>query len=193
MEYKIVEYGCLNECQKEQAVNLFMEGFGHFMKFSKDEDLKRKLFLEIFHTSLFRCYVEEEKVLGLMGIATDKMRPLNFDYDLCIKYFGKFKGAILSKQMNAIFQTPVVKSKNELYIDILVTGREARRKGVGTALLNHAFEIEEYTVWYVETFSNNQAAIRLYEKNGFKVDKNKKLSLMRFLGAGYPIKLKKIM
>lgn len=191
LEYKIVEYGSLNELQKKQAVELFMEGFGHFMTFSKDKDLKRKLFLEIFHDSLFKCYVEEEKVLGLMGIATNKMRPLNFDYDLCEKYFGKIRGAILSKQMNAIFQSPVVKAKNELYIDILVTGSEARRKGVGTALLNYAFEIEEYTVWSVEAFSNNQAAISLYKKNGFIIDKNKKLSLMRLLGAGYPIRLRK--
>ena len=168
MEYKIVEYGFLNEFQKNQAVELFIEGFGHFMTFSKDEDLKRKLFLEIFHPSLFKCYVEDEKVLGLMGIATNEVRPLNFDYDLCIKYFGKFKGAILSKQMNLIFQKPVAKSKDELYIDILVTGSVARRKGVGTALLNHAFEIPEYTVWSVEAFSNNQAAIRLYEKKWFQ-------------------------
>lgn len=191
MEYKILEYGCLNEFQKMQAVELFIEGFGHFMTFSKDEDLKRKLFFEIFHPSLFRCYVSEEKVLGLMGIATNKVRPLNFDYDLCVKYFGKFKGATLSKQMNAIFQSPVVKENNELYIDILVTGSEARRKGVGTALLNHAFEIEEYTEWYVEVFSNNPTAISLYEKNGFKVHKRKKWSLMRLLGTGYPIKMRK--
>ena len=190
-EYIIVEYGCLNELQKKQAVDLFIEGFGHFMTFSKDEELKSKMFLEMFHASLFKCYVEEEKVLGLMGIATNKMRPLNFDFDLCIKYFGKLKGAILSKQMNAIFQTPVVRTKNELYIDFLVTGSEARRKGVGTTLLNYAFEIEGYTVWFVEAFSNNQAALRLYEKNGFRVDKMKKLSLMRFLGAGYPIRLRK--
>ena len=193
MKNKIVEYGCLNEIQKKQAIELFMEGFGHFMTFSKDEELKRKLFLEIFHDSMFKCYVEDEKVLGLMGIATNKIRPLNFDYDACVKYFGKPKGAILSKQMNAIFQTPVVKSDDELYIDILVTGSKARRKGVGTALLNHAFEIEGYTTWSVEAFSDNQAALRLYEKNGFKVDKEKKLSLMRLLGSGYPVKLRRAM
>lgn len=64
--------------------------------------------------------------------------------------------------MNAIFQSPVVKADNELYIDILVTGSEARRKGVGTALLNYAFAMEEYSVWSVEAFSKNQPAIRLY-------------------------------
>lgn len=47
----------------------------------------------------------------------------------------------------------------------------------------------DYTI--VE-YSNNQAAISLYEKNGFIVDKKETLSLMRFLGAGYPIKMKKV-
>ena len=192
MEYKIIEYSILNDSQKEQAVNLFMEGFGHFMKFSKDDDLKRKLFFELLNSPLFKCYVADGKVLSLMGIATNKERPLKFDRDICIKYFGKSKGSILSRQMNAIFQSPVVKADNELYIDILVTGSEARRKGVGTALLNYAFAMEEYSVWSVEAFSKNQPAIRLYEKNGFKVFKAKKFSFMRFLGEGYPIKLKKI-
>lgn len=162
VEYKIIEYGILNDSQKEQAVNLFMEGFGHFMKFSKDDDLKRKLFFELLNSPLFKCYVADGKVLGLMGIATNKERPLKFDRDICIKYFGKSKGSILSRQMNAIFQSPVVKADNELYIDILVTGSEARRKGVGTALLNYAFAMEEYSVWSVEAFSKNQPAIRLY-------------------------------
>lgn len=191
MECKIVEYGELNEEQKKQAVELFMEGFGHFMTFSKDEKLKRKLFQELFHPSLFSGYVEGEKVLGLLGIATSKARPLKFERDICVKYFGKWKGAILSKQMNAIFQKQVVKEPRELYIDVLVTGREARRKGVGTTLLNHAFGLDGYDTYSIEVFSNNQAAISLYEKSGFVVEKREKGSLMRFLGAGYPIKMKK--
>jgi len=28
MKFKIVEYGCLNELQKNKAVELFIEGFG---------------------------------------------------------------------------------------------------------------------------------------------------------------------
>lgn len=191
MEYKIIEYGCLNEYQRKQAIELFMEGFGHFMTFSKDENLKRMFFFEIFHPSLFKCYVEEDRVLGLMGIATSEVRPIKFSYDICIKYFGKIKGAIISKQMNAIFQKPVVKSKEELYIDVLVTGSDARRKGVGTILLNYAFGLKDYEVWFVEAFSNNQAAINLYQKKGFIVDKREKLSPMRFLGAGYPIRMRK--
>lgn len=191
MEYEILEYGTLTEEQKKQAVEVFIEGFGHFMTFSKNEKLKRKLFLGILNSSFFKCYVEDGKVLGLLGIATNKERPLKFERELCIKYFGKLKGAIISKQMNGIFQKPVVQSEKELYIDFLVTGSKARRKGVGTALLNYAFGLKEYEVYSIEVFSNNQPAFHLYEKSGFTVEERRKLSPMRFLGVGYPIKMKK--
>ena len=193
MDYKIIDYGNLNTEQKKQAVELFMEGFGHMMTFSKNEDLKRKLLVEIFHPSLFKCYVQDNKILGLIGIATNEVRPIKFDLDSCIKYFGKFKGTIISKQMNAIFQKPVVKKKDELYIDVLVTGSQARRKGVGTTLLNYAFKLKEYNYCFVHVFSKNKAAINLYEKNGFIIDKKEKISIMRFLGSGYPIRMKKIL
>ena len=189
MEQTILEYGKLTDTHKLEAVDLFLEGFGHFLTFSKDQELKKKLLFEIFDPALFKCYLEGEKVLGLLGLATNELRPLNFKKESCIKYFGKFKGRLISSQMNAIFQKPVVKQKDELYIDVLVTGSEARRKGIGSALLNHAFSLEGYSTFYVEVFSNNQPAIKLYEKNGFSIEKCEKLSLMRFLGAGYPIKM----
>ena len=98
MKFKIVEYGCLNELQKNQAVELFIEGFGHFMTFSKDEDLKRKLFFEMFHPALFLCYVEDEKVLGLMGIATNKIRPLNFDMIYVLNILERLKVLYLANK-----------------------------------------------------------------------------------------------
>lgn len=191
MSYEIMEYARLTLTQKSQAVDLFMEGFGHMMTFSKDEKLKKELMLEIFHPNLFRCYVENGKVLGLLGIATYEIRPIDFRLDTCVRLFGRMKGAIISKQMNAIFQKPVVSFQDELYIDVLVTGSEARRKGVASTLLNDAFRQKKYSVCYLHVFSNNQPAISLYEKHGFTVDRNEKTSLMRFLGAGYPIRMKK--
>ena len=168
-----------------------MEGFGSMMTFSKDGALIRNLLVEIFDTELFKCYVEDGKVLGLIGVATNKVRPLNFVQESCVKYFGKLKGRMISSQMNGVFQKPVVKFADEIYIDVLVTGSEARRKGVGSALLNYAFAIKGYNTFYVHVFSKNLPAIKLYEKNGFIVEKREKFSLMRFMGNGYPVKMKK--
>ena len=63
MEQTILEYGKLTDTQKLEAVDLFLEGFGHFLTFSKDEELKKKLLFEIFDPALFKCCLEGEKVL----------------------------------------------------------------------------------------------------------------------------------
>ena len=187
MRQSIIEFGQLTDSQKEEAVQLFLYGFGHFMTFSKDEERKKKLFLEIFSPNLFLCFIEDDKVLGLMGLGTNKVRPINFKKEICQKYFGKFKGFIISKQMNGAFQKPVVKGDKELYLDTLVTHPNSRNKGIGTALINKACSLGEYNSITTEVFSKNENAIKFYEKNGFVIKKKNKFSLMRFMGSGYPI------
>lgn len=190
---KITKYGDLDYCQKTQAVEIFLEGFGHFITFSKDKDVLKQLFLDTFHPEFFMCYVEDGQVMGILGVATNKIRPVKFDNDVCVKLFGKIKGRMVSKQMNAVFQTPVVKEDRELYIDVLATAENARGKGVATTLLNWAFALEDFDSCYLEVFSKNEIARNLYEKMGFVIEKEKKISLMRFAvaGSGYPIKMKK--
>ena len=187
MEENIIEFGKLTPPQKEEAVELFLEGFGKFMTFSKDIELKKKLFIEIFDPKLFLCYVEDNKVLGLMGLGTNKVRPIDFKKEICQKYFGKFKGAIISKQMNGVFQNPAVKSDNELYLDTLVTHPSYRSKGIGTILINKATSYGNYESIITEVFSKNEKAIKFYEKNGFVIFKQHKFTIMRFFGSGYPI------
>ena len=189
MSGSIVEFGKLNETQKLQAVDLFLEGFGDFMTFSKDEELKKKLFLEIFSPTLFLCYLEDNKVLGLMGLGTHEVRPIDFKKDICQKYFGKLKGSIISSQMNGIFQKQVVKSETELYLDTLVTEPLHRNKGIGSLLIKKACSYGEYESIILEVFSKNETAIKFYERNGFTVLKRNKFSFMRLMGSGYPIKM----
>lgn len=187
----ILEFGELSLTQKEEAVELFMDGFGQFMTFSKDEELKKELFIQIFDPKLFLCYLEDNKVLGLMGLGTNKVRPINFKKEVCQELFGKCKGAIISKQMNATFQKIVVKGDKELYLDTLVTHPSYRSKGIGSILVNKACSLKEYNSIIVEVFSKNTKAISFYEKNGFVITKEHKFSMMRLLGSGYPITMTK--
>ena len=140
---------------------------------------------------LFLCYLEEDKVLGLMGLGTNMKRPIDFKVEICRKYFGKIRGTIISKQMNAIFQKPAVSSERELYLDTLVTDPGCRKKGIGTALINAACSFGDYDSVIVEVFSDNENAIGFYEKNSFVRIKENKSSVMRLLGSGYPIVMKK--
>ena len=78
-----------------------------------------------------------------------------------------------------------------MYLDTLVTDPGARKKGIGTALINKACSLEDYDLVIVEVFSDNENAIRFYEKNGFVSIKENKGSVMRLLGSGYPIIMEK--
>lgn len=190
-KYKIIEYGELSDKQKQEAVEVFIEGFGHLMTFSKDKATLKALFLSTLNPSYVLAYVEDEAVLGIMGIATNRVRPIKFDMDLCVKLFGKLKGSILCKQMNAIFQSQAVKGDTDLYIDILATAKTARNKGVATKLLNYSFDLPNYQIYYIEVFSKNVNAKRLYEQIGFTAYKENRFSLFSVRGFGYPIKMKK--
>ena len=191
MNKEILEFGELSLAQKEQAVELFLDGFGQFMTFSKNVELKKKLFIEVFDPKLFLCYLEGNTVLGLMGLGTNKVRPINFKKDVCQKLFGKVKGAMISKQMNASFQKITVKGERELYLDTLVTHPSYRSKGIGTVLIDKACSFENYDSLVVEVFSKNKKAIKFYEKNEFAITKEHKFSFMRLLGSGYPIVMTK--
>ena len=55
-------------------------------------------------------------------------------------------------------------------IDImnLFVNEENRKKGIGTALMNEVIEKEDYSRIMLEVNENNNQAIRLYSKLGFK-------------------------
>ena len=189
---EITSYSKLTDTQKQELVQIFIEGFGHLMTFSKDQEELERLFLKGLHPDYTLAYVEENKVLGMLGIATNRIRPVQFPQEVCVEIFGKTKGKILSGQMNAIFQSQVVKKDTDLYIDVLATAQAARNKGIGTKLLNYCFELPEYHDYYIEVFSKNTVARRLYEKMGFTVYKKIFFTPLSLQGAGYPIKMKKI-
>ncbi|MDO5521992.1 MAG: GNAT family N-acetyltransferase [bacterium] len=187
----IIQYGKLSREQKYEVVDIFLEGFGHFMTFTKDRNALRTLFFRALNPVYTYAMVENEVVIGILGIGTNKVRPIKFDLELCIELFGGMKGKIMCKQLNGIFQSPVVKNDRDLYIDVLATAKPFRGKGVATRLLEHSFNLQGYTDYYIEVMSKNKNAKRLYEKKGFVEYKKKRVSPLALKGYGYPILMKK--
>lgn len=188
---EIKKYNQLDNVQKEEAVEVFLEGFGHMMTFAKNKQDLKDLFSAAFHPEYIYTYLENDIVLGILGIATNRIRPIKFDENQCVKILGKQKGYIVCKQMNMIFQSKVVRKETDLYIDVLATTKNARGRGVATKLLEYAFSLPRYEECYIEVLSKNRNAKRLYEKRGFVIHKRKYLSSIRFMGFGYPIKMKR--
>lgn len=190
-QYEIKVFDQLNYIQKEETIDVFLEGFGHMMSFSKDKQKLKSLFSTAFHPLYIYTYIEKDKVLGILGIGLRDIRPIKLDLDQCIRIYGKFKGTILCKQMNLIFQSQVVKKDTDIYIDVLATTKFARGRGVATRLLEFAFSLQEYKECYIEVFSKNINARNLYEECGFITYKKQPFSFITFRGQGYPIKMKR--
>ncbi len=190
-QYEIKAYGQLNKLQQEEVLEVFLEGFGHMMTFSKDKQELKDLFATAFHPSYIYAYIENDKVLGILGIATYDVRPIKLDLDQCTRIYGKVKGNILCKQMNLIFQSRVVKKSTDIYIDVLAIAKEVRGRGIGTKLLEYVLSLSPYTECCLEVLSKNSSAKKLYEKNGFRVYKKKYFSFTTLMGLGYPIKMRR--
>lgn len=187
----ICQYVDLSIEQKYAVADIFIEGFGHFMKFTKDMEVLRTLIYHAINPQWTYVLVEEEQVLGFIALATNKIRPIKFDQEVCVDLFGRLKGKLLCKEINAIFQSKVVKEDTDLYIDVLATAEQYRGKGVAARLLEYSFSLPGYTNFYIEVMSKNTVAKRLYEKIGFVDYKIRRFSPLAFKGFGYPIKMKK--
>ncbi len=191
MEENIRKFGQLSALQQEAFTDIFMEGFGHLLNFKKDAGKYRVLLAQSFHPSNSHAFIKNEQVVGVMLLATNKLRPLKCDEAAARELFGAFKGRILCKQMNGAFQSKVVEADTDLYIDMLAVSDKAKRQGVGAALLDFAFSLPGFHDYYLEVLSKNAGAKRLYEKIGFREIKRGYFSPLRLLGYGYPIKMKK--
>ena len=192
MERSIIQFGSLSEAQKLETAEIFIDGFGHFMTFTKDRNVLSSLVLHSINPLYTYVLVEGETVVGMLGIATNKVRPFKLEQNICINLFGKMKGNLLCKQLNAIFQSQVVKNDTDLYIDFLATSRQHERKGVATELLKFSFDLQGFEDYYIEVMSKNTKAKSLYEKIGFEVYKTSRFSPLSLSGYGYPIKMKLI-
>ena len=60
---------------------------------------------------------------------------------------------------------------------------------MGTELLKYAFNLTGYDVMYTEVFSKNVGAIEFYQRNGFKLEKEERFSILRLQGEGYPLRM----
>ena len=189
----IVCFSDLDEEEKREAIEVFIEGFGHMFTFAKTKNELTQFFTGAFEEPLMYACVSENHVAGILGLGTNVKRAIKLDQQKCMKLFGKSKGGMVYKLLHIIAGKPAVKNADDLYIDYLATDSRMRKRGVGTKLLNFAFSLPQYKVYYIEVLSKNQTAAKLYEQLGFTVHKKKFNILTITQGLGNPIIMKKEM
>lgn len=181
----------LNQDYKEQAVEVFIDGFSNIFSFTTDKNILKELFINSMDSSLIYVAVYENKVVGIMGIANNKKRTMCFNIEKCKELFGNSKGLYIKKQLTKVMEKPVVKGDKDLYIDYLTTDKNYRGKGVATKLIEFVCNQLEYDECYIEVLSNNIKAKNLYQYLGFTEYKRQYNLFTMLKGLGYLIKLHK--
>ena len=188
----IVCFSDLNDTMKCEAVEVFLDGFGHMFTFAKTRSEQIELFSQSFEEPLIYVYIAENHVVGILGLGTNSKRALKFNQQKCEEVLGKGKGKTVYNMMHKIAGVPAVKNETDLYIDYLATNLNMRNKGVATKLLTFAFKLSQYKEYYIEVLSKNISAVKLYQNLGFEIYK-KGFSIFTFTQRlGHPIMMKKV-
>jgi len=187
----IISFADLDTTKRREAVEVFVDGFGHLLSFAKTNAEKVTLFAESFDETLVHVYIINNHVVGVLGLSTNLKRTITIDKQLCKELFGKGKGQIIYWLLRISEETPRVKNDTDLYIDFLATSSQMRGQGIATKLLNFACALPGYHDCYLDVLSKNIPAITLYQKLNFVVHKKVFNIFACIQGIGQPIIMKK--
>jgi len=112
-----------------------------------------------------------DKLVGIMGIQTDKRGFVNPSLRTMVRIYGVI-GGILRMGGLAVLHHPV--GSDEFYVDGVAVASEMRGRGIGThlfELLEHAALKKEIKKISLEVIDTNPRAKALYERLGFEVIK----------------------
>ena len=147
------------------------------------------------------CLVAQEKISSrIVGVVIIQNKNINNFYFLkTIKikdFFTIFLNSIKRKSvllvLNAILYSIInLKKPGNLELLYIVVANKMDRKNIGTCLVLESMNnIQQDCILWVKTLSRNNNAIKFYEKNEFKVEKNtfRRTILIRHISHGIMMK-----
>ena len=109
------------------------------------------------------------QLVGFVGLKYENRPFFQFERSHCIRELGLLRGLLAFLVFNISIAKPL---SDEMYIAVLVVDASMRGKGIGSLLMQSAFEIaqkNQCTAVVLDVASTNPNARRLYERLGFKL------------------------
>ena len=182
----IVNYSRLSESQKQRFAEVFGESFFTMVdKKSKYTHKLQVIFKDAFLPQFAYAYLDGEDIAGLITCSNNKSSAMRFSKAVCKSQFGGILGAINYRFFGSLFGKPFAKADDEGYIDFLCVDSGHRRQGIATQLMNHVYANTNYKHYLLAVLAKNNGAIKLYEKQGYKVIRDLKEFLVRIAMKDY--------
>ena len=157
---------------RQQMGRIFATGFYQWLKhFSKDVTNLAEAFAHIFELEHFYVAVQNGEIAAIVACTAGKPSPIRLDRKTLCRTLGFFRGnmacAVLTKSLiNHVY--PFELSGTTGTIEFVATAPEHRGKGVAGELITHVMDVMPFADYVLEVVDTNVAAVRLYEKLGFR-------------------------
>ena len=174
----------------KEIVYCIYKGFEHHFKLFKISDEKIKnMLLNIVKLEQFKVAVDDGKVIACCGVANGGNRLYKKDGYSFYKNFGLVKGFIIAQ---LVYQAgkPYNVEADCGYFEYVTTFEAYQGKGIMKKLLNWTIENSAYPCYMLDVASNNEAAIKLYEKLGFVGSRRVKEKFAKYTDFEYIIFMK---
>ena len=164
---------------KEKISELFVDAFWELslVFLRKDKDLVKKALVHSVNCEYIRVLLIDDEVAGAVACVPNGVVATQTDRKELVKHLGFLMGNIfhfIRGKIIGLNKFPFKLDDKTGIIEILATNEKYRGKGVGTALMRHVVEVYDYERFVLEVVDINDAAIKLYEKLGYREVMRKK-------------------
>lgn len=136
---------------------------------SKHQESLIEVFEYGIHTERFWIWLEGYQVLGIAACSDNSGRAFTPDRKKCIKNFGLIRGLIASFIFNSEFAKTLPYPKTTGYIEFVGVLDSARGRGISKKILLEIIKQSgQYDEFLLDVMDNNSAALKTYEKLGFR-------------------------
>ncbi|KIS04145.1 GNAT family N-acetyltransferase [Paucilactobacillus wasatchensis] len=154
---------------------IFVDGFYEWIKFfSKDKFKLTRAFTHTFNPDVFYIAIENGIVQGFAACTDGSVPSVKLKQHEFRHYLGFVRGTMAYQILRKEFEEkpyPFAIGPHMGAIEFVATGREFRGRGVATKLLNYLHNNTPFRDYVLEVADTNIAAVKLYEKLGYRVFK----------------------
>ena len=172
----------------DDALRISFEAFATKFRlgFRNADDFVRVFADTVDKSSCLTAFVDG-RVAGILTIQSVETEFFDVDLGKLITSFNPIRAIKILLNLSLVssgFGTEKIPKSQQLMIDTLAVGHAFRGHGIGTLLLAHAESKARLTgkrVLTLDVISDNEGAIRLYERVGFKKIRTERGFLVRWL------------
>ena len=174
-----------------EIVHCIYKGFEkHFKLFKISEEKIKNMLLNIVKLEQFKVAVDDGKVIACCGVAKGGNRLYKKEEYSFYKEFGLVKGFIIAQLVYQALGKPYNEEADCGYFEYVTTLEAYQGKGIMKKLIKWTIENSAYPCYMLDVASNNEAAIKLYEKLGFVESHRVKEKFAKYTGFEYLIFMK---